>query len=383
MKYTAFISYNSKDDKWARWLQRKLESYSMPTVIYNEKHEIVDRECKEGKMKVFRYKSDLNTISLQKGLAQELDQSQWLIVICSPHSAQSEWVGREIQHFISTGRADHILPFIISGSPYSADENECFNPVLKQVFPPGDILGVNINDYGDDPWIYRKRKALIRTISLLIEVPDSYAYLWNRYRIRYWEGVALKTLAFLLVVVTIIWALNRNTPFQVKVSLKELSPINRELPPTDSFCISLMLDNEVKTRTLASIEESAVFKNIPGKFRKTEVKVNVSAYAYDTIDTLVRIEPDGNVWLPIKRDGTYGVLEGIVYSYDGKPVYQAEINAEGCTAHTDREGKFSLHIPVEKQKKYPKVVVSKNGYHPETFTEQSVGRNWQIALEKQ
>jgi hypothetical protein len=96
MKYTAFISYNSKDDKWARWLQRNLEAYSMPTVIYNEKHEIVDRERKEGKMKVFRYKSDLNTISLQKGLAQELDQSQWLIVICSPHSAQSEWVGREI-----------------------------------------------------------------------------------------------------------------------------------------------------------------------------------------------------------------------------------------------------------------------------------------------
>ena len=192
----------------------------------------------------------------------------------------------------------------------------------------------------------------------------------------------LKTLAFLLVVVTIIWALNRNTPFQVKVSLKELSPINRELPPTDSFCISLMLDNEVKTRTLASIEESAVFKNIPGKFRKTEVKVNVSAYAYDTIDTLVRIEPDGNVWLPIKRDGTYGVLEGTVYNYDGNPVYQAEVNAEGCTTYSDEEGKFSLHIPIEKQKKYPKVIVSKNGYRTETFTEQSVGRNWSILLDE-
>jgi hypothetical protein len=24
MKYTAFISYNSKDDRWAKWLQREV-----------------------------------------------------------------------------------------------------------------------------------------------------------------------------------------------------------------------------------------------------------------------------------------------------------------------------------------------------------------------
>jgi hypothetical protein len=27
MKYYAFISYKREDEKWARWLQRKLESY--------------------------------------------------------------------------------------------------------------------------------------------------------------------------------------------------------------------------------------------------------------------------------------------------------------------------------------------------------------------
>ena len=46
MKYTAFISYNSKDDKWAKWLQRKLEGYSIPVVIKNEKDEVVKREEK-------------------------------------------------------------------------------------------------------------------------------------------------------------------------------------------------------------------------------------------------------------------------------------------------------------------------------------------------
>ena len=34
--YYAFISYSHKDEKWAKWLQRKLESYRLPTVIRKE-----------------------------------------------------------------------------------------------------------------------------------------------------------------------------------------------------------------------------------------------------------------------------------------------------------------------------------------------------------
>ena len=64
MKYIAFISYNSKDDRWAKWLQRKLEAYNMPVVIRNEKDEVVRREEKPTKLRVFRYRADLNTVSL-------------------------------------------------------------------------------------------------------------------------------------------------------------------------------------------------------------------------------------------------------------------------------------------------------------------------------
>lgn len=30
-KYLAFISYKREDEKWAKWLQRKLEHYKLPT----------------------------------------------------------------------------------------------------------------------------------------------------------------------------------------------------------------------------------------------------------------------------------------------------------------------------------------------------------------
>lgn len=32
-KYLAFISYKREDEKWAKWLQRKLEHYKLPTSI--------------------------------------------------------------------------------------------------------------------------------------------------------------------------------------------------------------------------------------------------------------------------------------------------------------------------------------------------------------
>ena len=35
--YYAFISYQRKDEKWAKWLQRKLENYKLP--VANASHE--------------------------------------------------------------------------------------------------------------------------------------------------------------------------------------------------------------------------------------------------------------------------------------------------------------------------------------------------------
>ena len=35
-KNYAFISYKREDEKWAKWLQRKLENYKLPAVIRKE-----------------------------------------------------------------------------------------------------------------------------------------------------------------------------------------------------------------------------------------------------------------------------------------------------------------------------------------------------------
>ncbi len=381
MKYTAFISYNSKDDRWAKWLQQKLEAYSMPVVIRNEKDEVIRRNEKPEKLRVFRYRADLNTVSLNDGLVKELDDARWLIVICSPNSAKSTWVGKEIQHFLDTGRRDHILPFIVNGTSYSDDENECLNPVLKAAFPDGDILGVNIDDYGDDPWIYRKRKALVRTISLLIEVPNAYSYLWNRYRMRFWEGVALKVAGVAAIVLLLLEALHFNAEFDTQIRLNDTTPAN-SLPTPDSLKVMLTLDNEEKTLVLTETDGTGTYKNLPGRFANQEVRLTFEAEGYEPLDTVVTLQRDGDVCLNIYRDDTYGVLAGTIIDEEGQPVSGATVEAEGLTCTSQEDGSFKLHIPIEKQKPCPHVRISKAGYQKEEYTRQVVGLNWQTMLLK-
>jgi len=381
MKYTAFISYNSKDDRWAKWLQRKLEAYNMPVVIRNEKDEVVRREEKPKKLRVFRYRANLNTVSLNDGLAKELDDARWLIVICSPNSAKSAWVGKEIQHFLDTGRRDHILPFIVSGTSYSDDENECLNPVLKAAFPDGDILGVNIDDYGDDPRIYRKRKALVRTVSLLIEVPDAYSYLWNRYRMRFWEGVALKVAGAAAIVLLVIWAWHYNAEFDTRIRLNDTTPTN-SLPTPDSLKVMLTLDNEEKTLVLTETDGIGTYKNLPGRFANQEARLTFEAEGYEPVDTVVTLQRNGEVNLNIHRDDTYGVLAGTIIDEQGQPISGAMVEAEGVTCTSQEDGTFMLRIPIEKQKPCPHVRISKAGYQTEEYTRQGVGLNWQVMLLK-
>ena len=382
MKYTAFISYNSKDDRWAKWLQRKLESYSMPVVIRNEQDEIVRREEKPERLRVFRYRADLNTVSLNEGLAKELDDARWLIVICSPNSAKSAWVGKEIQHFLDTGRRDHILPFIVDGTSYSGDEDECLNPVLKAAFPDGDILGVNIDDYGDDPRIYRKRKALVRTVSMLIEVSDSYAYLWNRYRLRFWEGVALKAAGAAAMVVLLLCTWHYNAEFDTQIRLTDLTPANPYLPPPDSLKVVLTLDNEEKTLVLTATDGIGTYKNLPGRFANQEARLSFEAESYEPVDTVVTLLRNGGVNLNIHRDDTYGVLAGTIIDENGQPIGGAIVEAEGLTCTSQEDGSFKLFIPIEKQKPCPHVRICKTEYQTEEYTSQGVGTKWQVMLLK-
>ena len=109
-KYTAFISYSHRDSTWARWLQRALETYRIPKTLSNE----LGVSRKLGK--VFRDREELPTgQNLGDHLTQALENSDNLIVICSPQSKASPWVAKEIEYFKSLGKGDRIFCLLVEG----------------------------------------------------------------------------------------------------------------------------------------------------------------------------------------------------------------------------------------------------------------------------
>ena len=138
-RYYAFISYNHRDEREAKWLQRQLEHYRLPSVARKEIGEDIKIRP------VFRYAVNLSLGDLRRQVKEELDASKFLIVICSPNSAQpniegKHWVNDEVTHFIEAGRVDDIIPVIVDGEPNVGGERECFPPALRN----REIAGANI-----------------------------------------------------------------------------------------------------------------------------------------------------------------------------------------------------------------------------------------------
>ena len=154
--FDAFISYSHRDLSWGNWLQRKLETFRIPKGL------TPDRPG-DKKLRVFRDQTDLTGTELQDSLRQNLRESRYLIVICSPASAASSWVNEEVLYFASLGRRDKIIPFIVDGEPNSDEpEMECFPQGLREIedFTP---LGANVREIGKD-------KAYLKLVSILLDV---------------------------------------------------------------------------------------------------------------------------------------------------------------------------------------------------------------------
>ena len=111
--YNAFISYRhlQLDKAVAKKLHTLLETYHIPSDIA--------KICGKKKMgKVFRDEEELPlAVSLSENIEYALENSEWLIVICTPALLQSKWCMKEIDYFIEHGKRDRILCVLADGSP--------------------------------------------------------------------------------------------------------------------------------------------------------------------------------------------------------------------------------------------------------------------------
>ena len=156
-KYFAFISYSRKDIKWAKWLQKKLQNYLLPSKLIRT-HKTLPKRITP----VFRDQQDISGNVLEDALHSALDESRYLILICSPNSARSVYVNEEVRYFVSLGRQNQIIPLIVEGTAFSGNpETESFPEALRTITP--ELLGINIQEYG-------KRMAFLRIISTMLQI---------------------------------------------------------------------------------------------------------------------------------------------------------------------------------------------------------------------
>lgn len=166
--YFAFISYKHEDEKWAKWLQYKLEHYHFPTNLNGR------TDLPKNIRPTFRDVTDMKPGILAEEINDALKKSQWLIVICSPRSAKSPWVCKEAQTFIDLNRSNYIIPFVIEGKPFSGDPaTECFPKALLNLTGSKELLAANTNEMG-------RNAAVIKIIAAMFHL--KFDSLWQRHR---------------------------------------------------------------------------------------------------------------------------------------------------------------------------------------------------------
>jgi MTH538 TIR-like domain (DUF1863) len=125
-RYSAFLSYSHADAPFVRRLHRRLESYRLPGRL---------RRGRPGKLdRIFMDRAELIAApSLTQSVRDAISLSGHMIVVCSPASAASDWVGREIALFKQLHGASNLLAAL-----YRGDVNVSFHPELLGAGEPGD-----------------------------------------------------------------------------------------------------------------------------------------------------------------------------------------------------------------------------------------------------
>lgn len=292
-EYYAFISYKREDEKWAKWLAYKLEHYHLPTTLNG-------KDLPKNLRPIFRDVDELSAGNLPKQISQALSISKNLIVVCSPRSAKSSWVDKEITDFIKIkeGKADNIYPFIIEGVPFSKDaDTECFPEALRNLSGNEERLGGNVNEQGG------RNAAVVKIIAGMLGI--GFDSLWQKY-----EKEKRKKRFSVYCVITGILVFFVFLAFFFRIQNRQLllaqsqfiaEKAEKLIEKGDSYLAQLLLlevlpDGSFDDRPLAIEAELALRKALKENTRK----LPCSDIAY--ID--IALSPDGNYAIGITETDT-------------------------------------------------------------------------------
>jgi hypothetical protein len=204
-RFYAFVSHaeGGKDERWARWIQRKLAKCRVPVKAVSKlrTEEGASPAPIPGRFDVTR-----GNISSEEGVSSTeaknpSDLARYLIVVCSPRGARSERVERDARSFMESGKEDYIIPLIIGGEPVGAEEDRCYPLSIS-----ASVLGVSLFDGS-------REEAFIRIMARLLRVKFSRLYQRHLRERRRFMTRALAAASVLLAVLSGLtaWAVSKET----------------------------------------------------------------------------------------------------------------------------------------------------------------------------
>lgn len=110
-----------------------METYQIPSPILDNNFAGERRVTKL--TPIFRDREELPTSAgLSDAISSALKESKYLIVICSPNAAKSEYVNREVIDFKHIHGEGNVLAIIVEGEPFAMEKTDHFNP-KTEAFP--------------------------------------------------------------------------------------------------------------------------------------------------------------------------------------------------------------------------------------------------------
>ncbi len=193
-QYCAFISYRhyTPDKEIAQRLHSLIENYVIPSSLRGEggpKHPGF----------VFRDQEELPlSADLGKDIETALDNSDWLICVCSPRYLESRWCMRELEYFIEHRGRERVLAVLAEGEPQDA-----FPSVLcKSVDAEGneteiEPLAADVRSSTLKGSLKKLKKEKLRILAPMLGTTFDGLYMRQKRRLR--RNIALAACAALVV----------------------------------------------------------------------------------------------------------------------------------------------------------------------------------------
>ncbi len=236
-RYWAFISYSHADKAWADWLHKALEHYPIPRDLVG-KPTPAETPVPKRFVPIFRDREELPTATdLGAVIDRALRHARFLVVICSPRSAKSQWVNQEIVQYKQMHGEERVLCMIVDGEPWASDgkpgfgvEEECFPEAVRHRLGADGTLSAERTEpiaadarEGKDG----KEAAVIKLMAGLLGVGfdalrrREEAY--QRRRLRRLQGLsALFALLFMAAAVAAVYAVRQKREVQRTLSRSDL-----------------------------------------------------------------------------------------------------------------------------------------------------------------